>query len=205
MKVLSIVLVLVLLAGCAPSSEQLTVTAVMAQAQTQTAAPTLTATPPPTLTSTPRPTNTPFPTPAPIQGTVRYHRLEMTLLQVETHSHIVTSENFYYYSKPGRIYIDMAVLVRNAGANPFVVAAKDIVVSDERAEQMYPNFIGFQSVEIGESFDPMTNIRFHETKDWNEAITFQKDTYLRLIWYIEKNQSILFGIWGWPQFILSVE
>ncbi len=70
MKALYIVLIAVLLAGCGPSAEQITATAVMAQAQTETAAPTFTptatftSTPTQTPTSTLTPTNTPTPTPS---------------------------------------------------------------------------------------------------------------------------------------------
>jgi len=64
MKVLYLFVIAALLVGCGPSAEQMTATAVLAQAQTETALPTLTATPLPTLTptSTSTPTNTPPPT-----------------------------------------------------------------------------------------------------------------------------------------------
>jgi len=68
MKALYILLIALLVAGCGLSPEQVTATADAAQAQTQTAAPTLTPTlsPTPTLTSTPTltPTITPSPTPS---------------------------------------------------------------------------------------------------------------------------------------------
>lgn len=62
MKYLYTILIVVLLASCGPSAEQLAVTAEAVKAQTQTAAPTLT----PTLTSTPTitPTITASPTPS---------------------------------------------------------------------------------------------------------------------------------------------
>ena len=71
MKFASVILIAVLLAGCGPSIEQMTATAVVAQVQTQTAAPTFTPTAtttrtstptqtlPPTRTSTPPKTSTP--------------------------------------------------------------------------------------------------------------------------------------------------
>lgn len=46
------------LSACGPSSEQLTAAVIVAQAQTQTAAPTKTSTPEPTKTPTPEPTKT---------------------------------------------------------------------------------------------------------------------------------------------------
>jgi hypothetical protein len=54
-----IILIAILLASCGPSAEQITATAEMAQAQTQTAAPTLTPTTTPTITSTATLTFTP--------------------------------------------------------------------------------------------------------------------------------------------------
>jgi len=59
MKALYLTLCVLLLAACGPSPEELTATAVMAQAQTETAAPTFTPTFTPTLTSTPTLTPTP--------------------------------------------------------------------------------------------------------------------------------------------------
>ena len=59
MKIFPVILIAVFLAGCGPSSEQMTATAVLAQAQTQTAAPTFTPTATSTRTSTPTQTLTP--------------------------------------------------------------------------------------------------------------------------------------------------
>jgi len=63
MRVLYILLIAVFLVGCGPSAEQITATAEIVKAQTQTAAPTLT----PTETQTPIPTNTPEATLPPTQ------------------------------------------------------------------------------------------------------------------------------------------
>lgn len=61
------ILIILLLTACGPSAEQMTATAIMAQAQTQTAAPThtLTSTTTPTATSLPTATLTPTITPIP--------------------------------------------------------------------------------------------------------------------------------------------
>jgi len=61
MKAIYILLITVILVGCGPSAEQITATAEVAKAQTQTAAPTST----PTLTPTITPTATPAYTPTP--------------------------------------------------------------------------------------------------------------------------------------------
>jgi len=54
-----IILIVLLLAACGPSAEQMTATAIMAQAQTQTAAPTLTPIPTSTATLVPKSTEIP--------------------------------------------------------------------------------------------------------------------------------------------------
>lgn len=61
MKALYVLLIAILIAGCAPSAQQMTATNEAAQAQTQTAAPTSTPTLPPTITPTSTPAYTPTP------------------------------------------------------------------------------------------------------------------------------------------------
>jgi hypothetical protein len=202
---------MILLAGCGPSSEQMTATAVMAKAQTQTAAPTLTPTFTPTSTSTPKPTATPKPTitptpsPAAVGETVAYNDLQITLLEVVTHTHIVTGGYYYYYSKPGEIFIDMTVLVRNKRSDLVKVRMKEIYIVDETDNAWYPNFGGVQTVELERHFNPMASIKIDETYSGSEVIAFEKDTYLRLIFYVKDNQDLLFGVQGSPQFVIPVE
>ncbi len=211
MKAFYIILVVVLLAGCAPSSEQMTSTAVMAQAQTQTAAPTITPTvtpsftPPPTFTSTPMPTSTPEPTPAPVGETIKYNGLEITLLEVATHSHIVTGGYYYYYSEPGRTYVDITVRVRNTGNAPVVMAMKNLYLVDETGDSWYANFSGTQTVEIEKRFNPMASLKLEKTVSGETPVSFEKDTYLRLVWYTNTGQDLIFGIGDAPQFTFSVE
>ncbi len=61
-----LILLAIVVTACGPSSEQMTATAVVAQAQTQTAAPTQTFTPSPTFTPTLTPTITASPTITPL-------------------------------------------------------------------------------------------------------------------------------------------
>jgi hypothetical protein len=61
-----LILVAIVLTACGPSAEQMTATAILAQAQTQTAAPTQTYTPSPTSTPTLTPTVTASPTITPL-------------------------------------------------------------------------------------------------------------------------------------------
>ena len=211
MKALYIILVVVLLSGCAPSSEQMTATAVMAQAQTQTAAPTLTPTvtptltPPPTATSTPKPTITPQPTPAPVGETVKYNDLEITLLEVATHSHIVTGGYYSFYSEPGRIFVDIAVRVRNTGNVPVRMAMKNLYLVEESGDSWYANFSGLKTVEIEKRFNPMASLKIEETLSGETPVSFDKDTYLRLVWYTDANQDFLFGVGNAPPFTFSIK
>jgi hypothetical protein len=211
MKALSILLAVILLTGCVPSSEQLTVTAVEAEIQTQTAAPTLTPTFTPTFTASPTltptdlPTATPEPIPATIGDTVKYNGLEITLLEVATHSHIVTGGYYSYYSKPGQIFIDMAVLVRNPSSIAFYAAIGDLYIVEETDDAWYSNFYGFKTVDVGRSFNPLATIQFEKTGYKGEEIAITNDTYLRLVYYVQQNQDILFGIQDSPQFTFNVK
>lgn len=76
MKAIHFVTICVLLVACSPAPAQLTATAVVAQEQTQTAAPTQTPTRTPTLTSTPTatplPTLTPTPTELPLPADLTF-------------------------------------------------------------------------------------------------------------------------------------
>lgn len=212
-KALFLVLTIVFLLACGVSSEQMTATAVAGQAQTQTAAPTKTATPTVASTSTPRPTatslptETPVPAPAAVGETVQYRSLEITLLKVETHTQIVTGGAYYYYAKPGEIFVDVAVLVRNNGdiAGQAKVQLKEIYLFEETGAVWYPNFNAIKSVELEKKFDPMSALKLEKTYSGIAAVNFEKDTYLRLVYYVKKDQNLLFGIRDWAQFAFSVE
>jgi hypothetical protein len=211
MKAFYILLTIVLLAACAPSNEQLTATALVEAAQAQTAAPTLThtVTPQPTPTSTLIPTSTPTETPKPVLAalgeSVKLRGLEITVLEVATHSHIVTGGYYSYYSKEGEIFLDVAVLVRNTETVPVTVEVGDIYIVEETGDSWYSNFSSLRNVEVGRKFNPMATLKLEETISSYTKIKFEQDTYLRLVYYVKQNQQVLFGIQNSPQFQLSVE
>jgi hypothetical protein len=214
MKTLPIVLMALILTGCGTSPEDLTAIVVAAQAQTQTAAPSLTPTftptftPQPTSTSTPSPTptptNSPEPTPAFVGGTINYGALEITLLHVETHSHIVPGGYYYYYAKSGYIFVELGVLVRNTGTTPIKMYMKNIYIVDENGDKWFANFGTSKTVEVGKSFNPISLSLSDDVNSGEENISFEKDTYLRLIFSAKDNQSLLFGIQNSPQFTFDV-
>jgi hypothetical protein len=209
MKALYIVLGLILLAGCAPSPEELTATAAAARAQTQTAAPTRTptrtptSTPKPTSTATLTPTNTPEPTPAAVGETVQYNDLEITVLEVGTHTQLMFGWSGWD-AITGYIFVDMAVLVRNRGDGAIQMTMGDTYVVEENGDARIPFAGGFQTVELEKRFNPMANIKV-ETLYGGEEISVKKDTYLRLVFTVQEHQEVLFGIQDSPQFLVSVE
>jgi len=214
MKASYFVLMALVLASCGTSPEHLTATAVMAQAQTQTAAPSLTptltptATPrptsTPTSTPTPKPTLTPTPTPAAIGGIIKFGPLEITLLNIETHSQIVPGGYYYYYANPGYVFIELSILVRNTETTPVEMRMKHLFIVEENGDKWFANFGTSKTVEVGKSFNPI-NIRLTDTVNTGEEnISFEKDTYLRLIFSAKDNQSILFAIQNSPQFTFDV-
>jgi hypothetical protein len=182
----------------------------MARAQTQTAAPTLTATPTVAPTSTPRPTATPKPTstpepaPAAVGETVEYNGLEITLLEVVTHTQIMLSSGFGYDANDGYIFIDMTVLARNRGESAVDVKMEEIYIVDENGDAWYPFYGGFQTVELERRFNPMATIKLDRVSG-SDVVSLEKDTYLRLVWPVLENQEILFAIQASPPFIFHLE
>jgi hypothetical protein len=179
-------------------------------AATSTPLPTSTNIPTPLPSSTPTlpppPTAVPTPTPAPIGGTVQYGSLEIRLLKVDTHDLIMPGGIYYYYTKPGQTYMDFAVLVRNNSSQAVQIATKQIYIVEQSGQAWFAGFASSQSMEIGTQFDPFVNLKIPENPiTGNEIISFQKDTYLRLIYLVNDDQDILFGIESSPQFTFHVK
>lgn len=209
MKALYFVLIFVLLAGCAPSPEELTATAAAARAQTQTAAPTRTPTrtptktPKPTSTATLTPTSTPEPTPAAIGETVQYDGMEITVLEMVTHTQLMFGWSGWDAIE-GYIFVDMTVLVRNRDEAAVTMTVGDMYVVEENGDARNPFAGGFKNVELEKRFNPMANIKI-ETFSGYEQVALKEDTYLRLVFTVQEHQEVLFGIQNSPQFSIPVE
>lgn len=163
---------------------------------TPTPLPTATATPKPT--STPRPTATPIPptpTPAPIGVPVTYNSLEITLLDVVTHGHIVPGGTYYYYSKPGETFVDLAVRVRNLEPGRAIQIPWSYIYVIEPKGTWYPLYGETRRVDRGAEFDPF-NLPIQLEVNGDNVVEFDDDTYMRLIYYVvdDPEQTILFGI-----------
>jgi hypothetical protein len=163
---------------------------------TDTPLPTATATTRPT--STPKPTATPIPptpTPAPIGVPVTYNALEITLLEVIPHGHIVPGGTYYYYSKPGETFIDLAVRVRNLEPGKVVSIPWSYIYVIEPKGIWYPLYGETRRVGRGTEFDPF-NLPIKLEVRAEDVVEFDDDTYMRLIYYVvdDPEQTILFGI-----------
>lgn len=190
-----------LLSACSPSAQQLTATVLAMPTDTltatQTPLPTNTATLKPT--ATPRPTKTPIPptpTAAAIGESVLYNSLEITVLDVITHSHIVPGGLYYYYSKPGQTFIDIGVRVRNLKpGTPVVIAWENVYVVEAKDKVWYPMYGDVKQVDSGKSYDPFS-IEIKTEVIGSKTLQFDNDTYLRLIYYVADNPDhvMLFGI-----------
>jgi hypothetical protein len=211
MKTIYIVVVFCfLLAACGPSAEQLTATAVMAKAQTQTAAPTftptltptttLTPTPTVTLTPTPKPTSTATPTPSPLGSVVKldFLPLEVTVLSAQTHTHIVPGGQYYYYAESGRTFVELGVLVRNTGAKSLKLKINNFSLIDADGKSHTAGFSASKIVDIDQSFYPASLKIPNDPNKGEEEVTIEKDTYLRLIFYIKAAKTFTFRVLSSP-------
>ena len=173
---------------------------------TKTPLPTATATPRPTATR--RPTSTPVPptpTPAPIGIPVTYNSLEITLLDVVTHGHIVPGGTYYYYSKPGETFVDLAVHVRNLEPGRVVRIPWSYIYVIEPKGTWYPLYGETRRVDRGTEYDPF-NLPIQLEVNGDNLVEFDDDTYMRLIYYVvdDPEQTILFGIEDSPLIEFSV-
>ena len=174
---------------------------------TSTPLPTDTATPRPTSTKRPTPTRIPPTlTPAPIGVSVVYDALEITVLDVVPHSHIVTGGSYYYYSRPGETFIDMAVRVRNTNPGHVVRIPWGYIYVIEEKGIWYPLYGALRRVDSGTEYDPF-NIALGTEINGENIVEFDDDTFLRLIYYVVDNpeQIILFGIENSPMISFQLE
>ncbi len=172
--------------------------------------PTATATlPPPTFTPLPTPTRTatptPIPTPAQVGDKATVGNLEITLVGTATHDLIVPGGLYYYYpTDRTQYFLDVGVLIRDLEqGHTTSLPIQSVFVMEEDEHAYYPAFADYKTVERGAKFDPFTvGIATETTPGLNVFIS--KDTYLRLIFVIDKHQTILFGIGDSPQFVFEV-
>jgi len=118
------------------------------------------------------------------------------VLGVTTHSHIVPGGLYYYYSEPGKTFIDVGVRVRNLTPGKAVLVPWSYVyVVEADNKSWYPVYGDTKQVDNGKQFDPF-NIGISTEVDGSNSLSLDKDTYLRLIYYVtdDPSQIILFGI-----------
>lgn len=166
-----------------------------------TPAPTQTLTPEPTITSMP----TAVPTPAAVGAAVPYGSLEITVLKTATHDLIVPGGLYYYYpTDRTKFFLDLGVLVRNQDpGHPVSVQWKNVAITEADGKSLSPGFADTKTLEPGSKYDPFRVGISTQASDTG-TVQFEKDTYLRLIYVVARNQAILFGIEDSPKISLAV-
>jgi hypothetical protein len=186
---------LILLSGCGSIFPQPTPTATLVP--TATLKPSAT----PRPTSTPRPTNTPTPTPAPVGTTITYGNLEITVLGVKNRESvhfgdITGNMETFYKPRPGNFLIDVGVLVHNLKPDHVErVKWGDVFIVDQDGS-WYPIWGNSKAVTAGKVVDPFSVGLSSVQTDPDAYISFNEDTYLRLIFGTsdDPEQTLLFGI-----------
>jgi hypothetical protein len=126
-------------------------------------------------------------------------------LKAETHSHIVPGGYYYYYAKPGFTFVELSVLVRNTGTSPVQTRMKNIYVIEQNGKKWFASFGTSKTVEVDRSYNPISISLSDIANTGEENISFEKDTYLRLIFYVADNQNVRFAIEDSPQFAFDVK
>jgi hypothetical protein len=208
-RLLYLLLAALLVLGCGLTGGGASPTQVVS---TPTDLPTSTSTatlPPPTRTPRPTPTKRPpptlVPTPAGVGQKVRFGRLEITLVGAATHDLIVPGGLYYYYPKDRTHYfLDLGVLVTDLDeGHTTTVPASGVYVQEENGDAHYPGFADMEIVDRGAKFDPFKIGIATETNQYSEFF-IAKDSYLRLVFVIGRDQVILFGIGDSPQIAFKV-
>jgi len=118
------------------------------------------------------------------------------VLKVTTHDLIVPGGLYYWYSKPGEIFIDLGVLVKNFDPNhPVTVTWNDVYIVDVNGDAWRANFGNAKMVESGTQFDPY-DIGIDEEVKSGAMLKFENDTYLCPVYYTiyDPEKPIFFGI-----------
>ena len=175
--------------------------ATLISTSTATFTPTPTLTPQPTNTSTP----TTVPTPASVGAAVPYGKLEITVIEVATHDLIVPGGFYYYYPiDRKKVFLDLGVLVKNlTPGHTLSVQWKNVLITEADGKTSEPGFADIKMVDAGKKYDPF-KIGIATQLTGNESVTFDNDTYLRLIFVVARKQKILFGIEDSPKIIFSL-
>lgn len=193
----------------------LTPTPTVTSTSTPTLTPTATFTLTPTLTPTPTPppTRTVTPTPAPLGATVTYLGLEITVLGAKSDGIVCLGEEYTYNyqlcwkPKQGLMFLDLGVRVRNTAIDKsYSVKWKDVNVS-VGGNKAYPTWTATKVITDGSKIDPLYLRLDHEEVGPYSSLTFDHDTYLRLVFVIKQipNQPILFRIESSPEISFTVK
>ena len=167
---------------------------------TLTPLPTATHTPTSTPTRTPTPTKTPVPTAAAVGDTVPFGSIEITVLKVDHHDFIVPTGYGGWRPKDAtKMFLDLGVLVQNLDpAHPVSAMWKDVAITEANGESSAPVFADSVTMEPGSDYDPFRiGISTMVASD-RMTVSLEKDTYLRLIYVVARNQTIVFQIQDSP-------
>ena len=147
----------------------------------------------PRPTSTPRPTATkvpPTPTPASIGVPVVYDSLEITVLDVMNRESVHFGDvaggwETFYKPLAGRYLIDVGVLVHNLKpGNAVHMKWNNVYVVEASGDAWYPVWGTLKTVSADKKMDPFTMGLSSINIDGDEAIEFDNNTYMRLIFSV---------------------
>jgi hypothetical protein len=175
--------------------------------QSQPVAPINTSAPAPT--QPPQPTATAIvldtPTPASVGEAVRSDSYEVTVLDAKEIRRVYMGDH-YFYPETGHTFVEVIVKVSNLTGSKASVPWENVYVVEDSGDSFYPYWGGFKAVNTGKKVDGST-VGVNEIVDSKAVLEFEEDVFLRLIWYITKNDptTILFEFDNSPQIEITID
>ena len=133
---------------------------------------------------------------------VVYDSLEITVLDVINRESVHFGDvsggwETFYKPLPGKFLIDVGVLVRNLKpGNTVRMTWSNVYVVEANGDAWYPGWGNMRTVSVDKKMDPFTIGLSSTNINGDDAIEFDNNTYMRLIFSVaaDPNQDVLFII-----------
>ncbi|GAB4543006.1 MAG: hypothetical protein Fur002_14300 [Anaerolineales bacterium] len=100
--------------------------------------------------------------------------------------------SYYYYPKDNQMFVELVIKATNLTGAPASIPWQNIYVTEASGDSWYPNWAGYKAVSVGKKVDG-ASVGVNEVTDGEALVEFNEDVYIRAIWFLTKDDSIIFG------------